>query len=84
MPRKLDLKIPLSKRTRNAKRLLALRKSMNLSQSELAKYFGITTGAIMLWEKGDRELHGPALKLLELFEKMASGEPIDFNMESQK
>ncbi len=57
---------------------------MNLSQSELAKYFGITAGAIMLWEKGDRELHGPALKLLELFEKMASGEPIDFTIKAQK
>ncbi len=82
MPRKLDLKIPLSQRTRNAKRLLALRKSMNLSQSDLAKYFGVTTGAVMLWEKGDRELHGPALKLLELFEKVARGEKIDFNMEA--
>lgn len=71
MPKKLDLKIPLSKRTRNAKR-------------PLAKYFGITTGAIMLWEKGDRELHGPALKLLELFEKKACGKSIDFTMESQK
>jgi DNA-binding transcriptional regulator YiaG len=84
MPKKLDLKIPQSKRTRNAKRLLALRKAMNLSQSELAKYFGITTGAGMLWEKGDRKLYGPALKLLELFEKMASGEAIDFTMEAQK
>ncbi len=84
MPRKLDLKIPLSQRTRNAKRLLALRKSMNLSQSDLAKYFGVTTGAVMLWEKGDRELLGPALKLLELFEKMARGDKIEFSIEAEK
>jgi len=84
MPKRLDLKIPLSKRTRNAKRFLALRKSMNLSQSELAEYFGITTGAVMLWKKGDRKLQGPALKLLKLFEKMVGGESIDLTMEARK
>ncbi len=84
MPKKLDLKIPLSKRTRNAKRLLALRRAMNLSQSGLAKHFGVTTGAVMLWEKGDRELQGPALKLLEFFEKLSQGKEIEVNLELSK
>ncbi len=72
MPKKLELKIPLNHRTRNAKRLLALRKKLNLSQRELAVYFGVTTGAVMLWEKGERELQGPTLKLLQLYEYLAS------------
>lgn len=80
MPKKLDLKIPLSKRTRNAERLLALRRSMDLSQSDLAKHFGVTTCAVMLWEKGDCELQGPALKLLEFFEKISQSKEIEVNL----
>lgn len=77
MSKKLTLKIPLSKRPHKAKRLLALRKRMNLSQREMARYFGVTTGAIMLWEKGDRALQGPSLKLLEIYEFLVGQGKLD-------
>ncbi|MCB0361251.1 MAG: helix-turn-helix domain-containing protein [Bdellovibrionales bacterium] len=68
MAKKLESRIPFNKRPRNARRLFSLRKKLALSQRELAQYFGVTPGAILLWEKGDRDLQGSSLKLLEIYE----------------
>lgn len=35
----------------------------------MAAEFNVTSGAIALWETGSREMSGPALRLLELFER---------------
>jgi len=44
----------------------AIRKGLNLSQSEFAARFGFTAAAVRQWEQGRREPHGPARTLLTL------------------
>lgn len=53
----------------DAQRLVSLRNRLGLSQRELAKEFGVTHGAVALWESGERALSGPAHKLLEFYEE---------------
>lgn len=50
------------------KRLKEVRTLMGHSQRQMAKEFGVAPGTISLWEKGERQMPGPALKLLEIFE----------------
>lgn len=69
MARKLESKVPKSKRTKTAQRLLALRKKMSWTQKELAREFGVQPVTVEKWEVGEREMSGPALKLLEIFEQ---------------
>jgi len=47
MARKLEAKIPKSKRPKNARRLLALREAMGWSQKQLADEFYVTPGAVV-------------------------------------
>lgn len=49
-------------------RLHKLREKLGLSQRALAKEFGVTPGAVALWETGARCLSGPVLRLMELYE----------------
>lgn len=53
-------------------RIRMLRESMGWSMRELAKRFGVTHGAVSQWESGESQMSGPALKLLEMFEKKAA------------
>jgi transcriptional regulator with XRE-family HTH domain len=49
--------------------LRALRIKLGWTQREMAKEFGVSPGAIALWEQGDRPIPGPVLKLLLFYEQ---------------
>ena len=49
-------------------RLKHLRLVLGLSQRQLAKEFFVTNGAISQWERGDRNIPGPVIKLLGIYE----------------
>ena len=51
------------------KRLLILRKQMNMTQRTLAQEFRVSPGAIALWESGSRRVSGPITKLIEIYEQ---------------
>lgn len=53
----------------DGERLRRLREHLGLSQREMAAEFMVTSGAVALWEGGSREMPGPALRLLELYER---------------
>ena len=52
----------------NATRLIKLREALGFSQREMAKEFGVTQGAIGLWERSERPITGPILKLMDIYE----------------
>ena len=49
-------------------RLIRIRKMLGFSQRGLAEEFRVSAGAVGSWEVGDREIPGPVLKLIELFQ----------------
>jgi transcriptional regulator with XRE-family HTH domain len=61
--------IPKSTRQKEAARLTALREALKLTQREMADEFRVTHGAIGLWERGERTIPGPVLKLIDLYEE---------------
>src|SRR5215510_8206587 len=65
MPIKLD--------RHTGERLLELRAHMGLSQRELAKELGVTSGAIAHWEAGTHPVPGPVVHLVDLYEEELSG-----------
>ncbi|MBX9767545.1 MAG: helix-turn-helix domain-containing protein [Bdellovibrionales bacterium] len=60
--------ISKSNRAKLSERLKKLRASLGITQSELAKEFRVTQGAIAHWESGERAVPGPISKLIELYE----------------
>lgn len=54
---------------RDSQRLIELRKKLGLSQRALAHEFGVTPGALAMWEKGTRPLPGIAVRLIEIYEE---------------
>jgi transcriptional regulator with XRE-family HTH domain len=56
-------------------RLIRLREALGLSQRELAQEFHVAPAAVALWERGNRTLPGPALRLLRLYESAVGIEP---------
>ncbi|MFP5385128.1 MAG: helix-turn-helix domain-containing protein [Bacteriovoracia bacterium] len=68
MAKKFDSKSS-SKKTGNAKRLYEIRKKRGWSQQELAKEFYVTPGAVANWELGQREVPGPVIRLIEIYEE---------------
>ncbi len=56
-------------RSSPASRLLHLRELLGMSQRELAKEFGVSGGAVALWENSERPVPGPILRLLEMHEQ---------------
>lgn len=64
MPRNL----PSSSRTKEAQRLKRLRTSLDLTQRELAREFGVAPNAVTQWELGDRTIPGPVLRLMDIYE----------------
>lgn len=69
MAKKLQTNIAKSERSKEGKRLFALRKKHGWTQKELAEKFGVTSDTVVKWEMGTRNMSGPALKLLEILEK---------------
>lgn len=57
-----------NKPTSTVARLKKLREKFGLSQRDLAKELGVTPGAVALWEMGERQLSGPVVRLIELYE----------------
>lgn len=57
------------KRSKDAQRIFKLRKALNLSQRGLAEEFYVSPGAVAHWESGEREIPGPVIKLIEIFEE---------------
>lgn len=60
--------IPKAARQKEAARLTNLREALKLTQREMAEEFQVTHGAIGLWERGERTIPGPVLKLIEIYE----------------
>jgi transcriptional regulator with XRE-family HTH domain len=54
---------------RSGARLARVRGALGYSQRHLALEFGVTGGAIAHWETGARDIPGPILKLLALYEE---------------
>ena len=48
-----------------------MREIMGWSQAEVARRFGVSKAAVTHWESGQSKMSGPAMKLLEIFEKKA-------------
>jgi transcriptional regulator with XRE-family HTH domain len=64
MPRNLSS----PSRLKEGQRLKRLRTSLDLTQKELAREFGVTPGAITQWELGDRTIPGSVLRLMDIYE----------------
>ena len=64
-------------RLAEGERLTRLREALGLSQRELALEFQVAPAAVALWERGQRTLPGPALRLLRLYESAVGLEPED-------
>jgi DNA-binding transcriptional regulator YiaG len=58
-------------RLKEANRLKRLRDALKLTQVALAQEFNVAQGAIAQWERGDRTLPGPILRLIEIYESGA-------------
>lgn len=58
-----------STRQKEAKRLVAIRNKMEMTQTEFAKELKVTLRAIGMWERGERTIQGPLLKLMEFYEE---------------
>ncbi len=65
MPRQSPSK---SSKAREAARLRALREALAMTQREMATEFGVSHAAIGWWERGERTIPGPVLKLLDIYE----------------
>ena len=61
----------LSVKQKEAERLVKMRESLGLTQVELAAEFNVTRQALGLWERGERTIPGPVLKLIEIYEAKA-------------
>lgn len=59
-------------KAREASRLSQLRNQLGLTQLELAKDFNVSRNALAMWERGERTIPGPVLKLIEIYEKRLS------------
>jgi predicted unusual protein kinase regulating ubiquinone biosynthesis (AarF/ABC1/UbiB family)/DNA-binding XRE family transcriptional regulator len=65
--------MPLSNEKRDrlsdGARLFELREQLGLSQREMAREFGVTSGAIAHWETGQRPIAGSVLRLMSIYEQ---------------
>ena len=62
------------KKVLSGKELRFLRKQMNLTQSDLGKFLGLSSQQVARWEKGESEISGPAdLLVRALFIQTAGG-----------
>ncbi len=56
-------------RRKDAIRLQKIREALKMSQREFAQELMVTHGAIGLWEREERSIPGPVLKLMLLYEE---------------
>jgi len=56
----IGLNLSSQKKVLSGKELRFLRKQMNLTQSELGKFLGLSSQQVARWEKGESEISGPA------------------------
>lgn len=56
---------------REAERLIKVREDLGLTQIDLAKEFKVTRQALGMWERAERTIPGPVLKLIEIYESKA-------------
>jgi DNA-binding transcriptional regulator YiaG len=62
-------KVSKVSKQKEVERLIRLREVLGLTQRELAVEFMVTHGAVGLWERGDRKIPGPVLKLMGIYEE---------------
>jgi transcriptional regulator with XRE-family HTH domain len=62
----------ISAKEKEAERLIKVRKALGLTQIDLAKEFKVTRQALSMWERGERTIPGPVLKLIEIYEAKAT------------
>lgn len=60
-----------SAKKKEAERLIKVREDLGLTQIDLAKEFKVTRQALGMWERGERTIPGPVLKLIEIYEVRA-------------
>ena len=71
----IALHLAARKKALNGKEIRFLRKEMDLTQSELARLFGVDAQTVARWEKGETTIAGPAELLLRVvFLEHACGE----------
>jgi DNA-binding transcriptional regulator YiaG len=63
----------MTARKKEADRLSKVRAALGLSRAELAKEFKVTPQALGMWERGERTISGPVLKLIEIYETKIDG-----------
>ena len=51
------------------KQIAELRRQAGVSQAVFASYLNVTPGLVSKWERGEKQPHGPSLKLLALVQK---------------
>lgn len=59
---------------KDSQRLKKLRLEKGWTQRKTAEEFYVSPGTIALWETGERRISGPALRLIEIFEKQTEEE----------
>jgi len=62
-----------SAKKKEAERLIKVRQDLGLTQIDLAKEFKVTRQALGMWERGERTIPGPVLKLIEIYEDKLAG-----------
>lgn len=63
----------ISARKKEAERLSKVREALGVSRAELAKEFKVTPQALGMWERSERTIPGPVLKLIEIYEAKLVG-----------
>lgn len=51
------------------KQIAEIRRQAGVSQAVFASYLNVTAGLVSKWERGEKQPHGPSLKLLALVQK---------------
>jgi predicted unusual protein kinase regulating ubiquinone biosynthesis (AarF/ABC1/UbiB family)/DNA-binding XRE family transcriptional regulator len=69
---------------KTAQQLKQLREKLGLSQRDMAQEFGVSPGAVAMWENKERPIPGPVLRLIELFEDGLRETPPFTSIEHEK
>jgi transcriptional regulator with XRE-family HTH domain len=64
--RKIGMHLILRRKALSPKEMRFLRKQMELTQAELARYLGVTSQTVARYEKGETEIPGPVDRLVRL------------------
>jgi putative transcriptional regulator len=61
--------VPDEREKLSAQEIAEVRKKAGVSQAVSASYLNVTVGLVSQWERGEKQLRGPSLKLLALVRK---------------